>query len=286
MPAERRLFRKALYSHWEMMNMRGFHLVLALAAAGLLAAATPTRAENLTLGMTVPATATFADPADDNNLLVFGFCHAIRNYIHHRAHYSYSHYRYSYHQPYYSYSYRYSYHRPYYTHSYYIRPYYTHSYYIRPYYSHSYYYRPYYYSYGYRISGSSCTPGVVYSLSLALPCVSGSVVLDPAEGPPPLSSPPAAQPQKPVPPMPKSDNGTYPYDGGPTSPAPIPGAGTTPPSAPAPRVAPSPAVEVPATGRLVSAQGSKSTGKWIYPAYGEQPRRVTSTTPVHLVRDR
>ncbi len=60
-------------------------------------------------------------------------------------------------------------------------------------------------------------------------------------------------------------DGTYRYDGGPQSPVPLPQTrpDTTPP--PAPRM-------VPMEGRTVSLPAS---GKYLYPAYGEQPRRTS-----------
>ncbi len=60
-------------------------------------------------------------------------------------------------------------------------------------------------------------------------------------------------------------DGTYRYDGGPSSPVPNPKA------APVPQIAPE--RSVPLEGRAVSLP--KPATKWAYPAYGEAPRRTT-----------
>jgi hypothetical protein len=60
-------------------------------------------------------------------------------------------------------------------------------------------------------------------------------------------------------------DGTYPYDGGPSSPVPNPKATPVPQSAPQ--------RSVPLEGRAVSLP--KSATKWAYPAYGETPRRTS-----------
>jgi len=67
--------------------------------------------------------------------------------------------------------------------------------------------------------------------------------------------------------------GTFPYDGGPRAPVPMPRA--DPPEAPGadptpmtvPRIVPIP------EAREVSLPTTGGTGRWVYPAYGEQPRR-------------
>jgi hypothetical protein len=67
-------------------------------------------------------------------------------------------------------------------------------------------------------------------------------------------------------------NGTYPYDGGPMAPVPMPRPDESPARALPPRIT-SPG----ATERVVSLQLSSpvaNKGKWIYPAYGEEPRRT------------
>ena len=61
-----------------------------------------------------------------------------------------------------------------------------------------------------------------------------------------------------------SNNGTFPYDGGPQQVVPNPT--DTPPSSTTPR-------SVPLEGRSVSLP--KATPKWSYPAYGETARRTT-----------
>jgi hypothetical protein len=90
-----------------------------------------------------------------------------------------------------------------------------------------------------------------------------------------------AQPGVPGPAAPSVDDGTFPYDGGPRQPIPMPGPRVEPEeSVPAPDLNP-PASRKPtpspsglkASERYVSLPGEKKTGKWQYPAYGEQPRR-------------
>jgi hypothetical protein len=85
---------------------------------------------------------------------------------------------------------------------------------------------------------------------------------------------------------PGSGNGTYPYNGGPKTPVPMPGAGSkTPERAPIPEDDPQasrtprmiPHNSLRATERFVSLPvEQKKTGKWVYPAYGEMPRRTGS----------
>ena len=77
--------------------------------------------------------------------------------------------------------------------------------------------------------------------------------------------PAAAQPrtQDLAPRQPRND-GTFPYDGGPSSPVPNPK--DTPPSSTTPR-------SVPLEGRAVSLP--RAAPKWTYPAYGERARRTT-----------
>ncbi len=71
-------------------------------------------------------------------------------------------------------------------------------------------------------------------------------------------------------PLPPSGAESYPYDGGPRAPVPMPPAEDSVPSG-GPRIRPSPEVT---GGRVVSlAIESAKTGKWQYPAYGELPRR-------------
>jgi hypothetical protein len=63
-------------------------------------------------------------------------------------------------------------------------------------------------------------------------------------------------------------DGTYPYNGGPLMPVPMPPADAAP--AVVPRIQPIP------EARVVSLTpgSSPTTGKWVYPAYGEVPRRT------------
>jgi len=123
------------------------------------------------------------------------------------------------------------------------------------YYGYSYSYYPRYCSYpvySYGVYASPC------SLSVTIPAMPRVVG-------PTLSTP--AVPAAPETVAPPAGNGTYQYDGGPASPVPMPPPEETPTRG-APR---KPAVydEV-----MVSMPADQpSTGKWVYPAYGETPRR-------------
>jgi hypothetical protein len=68
-------------------------------------------------------------------------------------------------------------------------------------------------------------------------------------------------------PMPLPPDSTFPYDGGPKTPVPMPRA------EPAPATAPPATGPAPAEGRVV-ALPTRAT-KWAYPAYGEQPGRTS-----------
>jgi hypothetical protein len=57
---------------------------------------------------------------------------------------------------------------------------------------------------------------------------------------------------------------TYPYDGGPRTPVPMPRADDSETGVPR--------LQTPARERVVSTPAG--TGKWAYPAYGEAPRRT------------
>jgi hypothetical protein len=70
-------------------------------------------------------------------------------------------------------------------------------------------------------------------------------------------------------PLPEGEQ-TFPYNGGPSTPVPMPEVKPGPAS--------TPNAKVPAEGIPVSlTPGAKKSGKWAYPAYGEQPRRQAST---------
>jgi hypothetical protein len=68
----------------------------------------------------------------------------------------------------------------------------------------------------------------------------------------------------PAPPMPRVD-GTYPYNGGPSTPVPMPKGGD--------EAMTLPRVPTPILDRVVSLKDEPTTGKYVYPAYGELPRR-------------
>ena len=124
-----------------------------------------------------------------------------------------------------------------------------------PYYASSYYY-PYYYP----SSAYYYTPAPFYC-----PISAAAVpLMPPADG---YNLPPAQEtlpPPAPVPP-----GGTFPYDGGPRVPMPMPGVEPAPFGVPPRGVTPT----VPLDGRPVSLQVRSTTApKWTYPAYGELPR--------------
>jgi len=134
-------------------------------------------------------------------------------------------------------------------------PSYYSSYYSYPVYSYSYpVYSSYYY---YPCATVMAAPATTleYGISPSTPTPSESA---PAQTlPSPSLKTPAA------PPMPRVD-GTYPYNGGPATPVPMPRGDE---SMMLPRV-PTPLLD-----RVVSLKDEPTTGKYVYPAYGEQPRR-------------
>ena len=67
--------------------------------------------------------------------------------------------------------------------------------------------------------------------------------------------------------MPRVTDGTYPYNGGPAAPVPMPSASE--------EETVLPRVPTPLLDRVVSLDyyEPKTTGKFVYPAYGETPRR-------------
>lgn len=80
----------------------------------------------------------------------------------------------------------------------------------------------------------------------------------------PAPAPSTPTPADPAPPMPNAD-GTYPYNGGPAAPVPMPRGGD--------EAMTLPRVPTPVVDRWVSLKAEPVTGKYIYPAYGETPRR-------------
>jgi hypothetical protein len=129
-----------------------------------------------------------------------------------------------------------------------------------PWYGYGYYggYSPVYVDYNYY------TPYIDYSvLSYGTPVVSPGVTVDVA----PYSNYTAPAPTPSAPAVPPNGDGTYPYDGGPTNPVPLP--------RPMPKADPTavPPAGVPLEGRPVSL--TRGTSRWAYPAYGEAPRRTS-----------
>jgi len=131
------------------------------------------------------------------------------------------------------------------------RPYYRFGYYPR--YAFGAYYQPYYYAapsvYYYSAPSCSVAPSLYSSVAVSTPVVSLSINAAPASQrriEELVAAPALVQP----------DDQTFPYDGGPRNPAPMPKAEPTP-SAP------------PVDDHSVSLP-AKVAGKLVYPAYGEQ----------------
>jgi hypothetical protein len=144
-----------------------------------------------------------------------------------------------------------------------------------------YYAVPYYGGYGYGGYGYyGCSDVVGADL---YPVCSRTVVVQPATTyyyvvpPAQVQVRPQLQTQ-PVPVMPKADDGTFPYDGGPKSPVPMPQTlESARPTLVPPQARPQSGetlVSLPAP-KLIEAKRpeAKQTGKWNYPAYGEQATR-------------
>jgi len=169
----------------------------------------------------------------------------------------------------------------------YYRPFYYGGYYARPYYyGASYYYPSYYSSYYYPCASTvvSSTPVVaVYSSSYTTP-----QVVQPGAA---LLPQPQVMPQMPS--AAPNGNQTFPYDGGPGTPLPMPGPDANPIGGPS-----TPRPTVPLEGKFVSlpqettggiglidtaslatvswrpvstSQPATATNRYHYPAYGEQP---------------
>jgi len=172
-----------------------------------------------------------------------------------------------YYRPSYYYGYRPSY---YYGYSSYYPSYYSYpSYYYQPYYYPSYsYYSPYYYPISLKVttSPSVCVPGGSYQPYPQMDPLPNQTI-QPNQQSQPLPSGPSAKPNLP-------NDGTYPYDGGPSNPVPMPKVEPTPNN---PQSAPMKGF-APGEGRLISLPmaASAPTPKYTYPAYGDQ-KKVTGT---------
>jgi len=187
------------------------------------------------------------------------------------------------------------YHRPYYAGFY--RPYYG-GYYGSPYYYNSYYSTPYYGGYGggyysapYYDYGCSATPGTYgavtqlsvvqqpyypsvqpYGVQYGVQPYNGTPYGVPQQG---ISGYGGAAPQQPMPPLPSGD-GTFPYDGGPTIPVPMPRQDAAPAKSAPPATT---------TLRLVNTGGQPAPPtQFSFPAYGEDNRAsgfaIDRTAPV------
>jgi hypothetical protein len=106
------------------------------------------------------------------------------------------------------------------------------------------YYYPYYYYYYLPVGGDGANAANVQAVIRGNPSISGYA---------PQSS---------------GINGqSYPYDGGPSNPVPWPG--------PAPQIKPAPQKTVPLEGTPISYPAPSTAGRYVYPAYGEQPARTS-----------
>jgi hypothetical protein len=116
----------------------------------------------------------------------------------------------------------------------------------------------------------TCAPTVYYSPGYSYYGVAGQVQGGPAQNLQQPGSPYLGPTQKGYQPMPPANGGTYPYDGGPSNPVPLPKNGDQAPvNQPAPKT-------LPADGRLVSIPATQPTAakagnsNFAYPAYGQQ----------------
>jgi len=150
------------------------------------------------------------------------------------------------------------------------RPYYWGAGYYRPYFWPRAYYAPSYYYYYPSYSGYYYYPSTYY-YPIARVVTAPSVGLDYQSSSPGYALPsPVPEGTNPTPVPPPGGNGTYPYDGGPRAPVPMPPADDT--SVQSLRLTKPALVE-----DLVVTMPGKATGKWNYPAYGETPTRSGSS---------
>ncbi len=220
-----------------------------LTAAGLVAASPARAGDVFKLALNREAT------APTQGLLLHGDADtvAVRGYAYHRAYYrptyrGYANYRYPYrYYPSVSLSFGYGYGYGYAAPSYYYAP---APIYVAP--------PVYYYT----------TPSYYYApMSLGVQTYSlpaGNVTYS-------VMRPGATAPEQVMPPVPR--DGTFQYDGGPANPVPMPGAEPGPAGAPRQfHIAPPAELRVSLPNATKSTKDS-TTGKFVYPAYGEQPRR-------------
>jgi len=255
------------------MAMVGKATATTLVALGLWAASAPAQdfgAKVFRLG-DVPTVAADQQTEEDDTLLVHfrrgygGYYGGYGGYYggYNRGYYGgYRPYYSSYYYPRYSFSFGYNSYRPYYTNYSYG---YNYNYY-RPYYNN--YYRS---SYHYPISYGYYCP-----ICLTTTSFGGSV-----------GSYSSVTPQQPVEPMrkaeefsvpqvPRAEEGTFPYDGGPSNPVPMPKADPLPQKG---------QPIDPTLGRVVSLPGRTTT--FTYPAYGEKagPTGLAQQPPVYIKID-
>jgi len=128
----------------------------------------------------------------------------------------------------------------------------------------SYYGYSCYPGYSYSYYGICATP---YAISYSAPVMPRALSVTPSApaAPPDTGTPSAPAPTVPVPPLP--GNGTFQYDGGPTNPVPMP-KGDDKPARTIPRG--------PAVVDIMVSHQEPTSGKWVYPAYGETARRQST----------
>lgn len=126
------------------------------------------------------------------------------------------------------------------------------------------YYYPSFYSYPI-VSSYYYSPCAMVTVAPTTTMEYRIVPSTPVPNGPTLSTPTIPMPKAVTPPMPKSD-GTYPYNGGPMTPVPMPPSGEEAMSLPR--------VPTPIIDRVVNLKEEATTGKFVYPAYGETPRRA------------
>jgi hypothetical protein len=213
------------------------HLVIALIALAFCTAVAPAQSGDV-MRLDIRGGTPGLDGDGDDTELVHGW---------RRGYYGYGFYRPYYYPRYYGPGFSYYYSRPFYSYGYaYYRPFVYSSYYAPYYYAPPVYYSPYYWC---PISDSS--PAMPYAASTG----TSYTVLRPEPATPPTLMPfpkPYADSTMPTP----TNPGTYPYDGGPRNPVPMPGAQPVAPQR-----------TVPLEGKAVSLPRTES--KYTYPAYGE-----------------
>lgn len=135
--------------------------------------------------------------------------------------------------------------------------------------------------YGARLSGAGLSVSLAnrvvrlglptFGLTRTQPATSTTATFRPEMLPAPAQSRPVVPYTTPAPAAPSATDRTFPYDGGPAAPVPMPRGVAPAPTTPA---APTPLDRrASASSRIVR---DRSAGRYVYPAYGERPRRETA----------